>query len=123
MTGSLARVSWVALAALLAVGSSADAHAFLERADPRVGSTVRSAPDKVRLWFTQRLEPAYSRAEIFDEAGQRVALGPATLDPGGRMLLTVPVPPLVSGRYRVHWRVLSVDTHITEGDFTFAVAP
>lgn len=122
MSRGRARVSWVALAALLAVGSSADAHAFLERADPRVGSTVRSAPDKVRLWFTQRLEPAYSRVEVFDEAGQRVDLGPAALDAGERTLLTVPVPPLLSGRYRVRWRVLSLDTHVTEGDFTFTVA-
>ncbi len=122
MTAGGARVSLVALAVLLAVGATADAHAFLERADPRVGSTVRSSPDKVRLWFTQRLEPAYSRAEVFDDVGQRVDLGPAALDPGDRMLLTVPVPPLLSGRYRVRWRVLSVDTHVTDGDFTFTVA-
>jgi len=24
--------------------------------------------------------------------------------------------------YKVIWRVLSVDTHVTEGDFTFSVA-
>jgi len=33
------------------------------------------------------------------------------------------VPPLAPGRYRVKWHVLSVDTHVTEGDFTFTVAP
>ena len=122
MMGGLARVSWVALA-LLAVVSSADAHAFLERADPRVGSTVRSAPDKVRLWFTQRLEPAYSRAEVVDAAGQRVDLGEAALDLDERTLLTIAVSPLPPGRYRVRWRVLSVDTHVTEGDFRFTVSP
>ena len=122
MTTGRTRVAMVVFAAVLAAGATADAHAFLERADPRVGSTVRSSPDKVRLWFTQRLESAYSRAEVFDDTGQRVGLGPSVLDPGDRVLLTIAIPPLPPGRYRVHWRVLSVDTHVTEGDFTFAVA-
>ena len=69
MTTGRARVAMVVFAAVLAAGATADAHAFLERADPRVGSTVRSSPDKVRLWFTQRLESAYSRAEVFDDTG------------------------------------------------------
>jgi len=30
---------------------------------------------------------------------------------------------LMFGTYRVASRVLSVDTHVTEGDFTFDVAP
>jgi hypothetical protein len=38
-------------------------------------------------------------------------------------LLRVSLPKLVPGTYRVTWRVLSVDTHVTEGDFTFAVVP
>jgi methionine-rich copper-binding protein CopC len=33
----------------------------------------------------------------------------------------VPLNPLGPGTYRVKWRVLSVDTHVTEGDFTFRV--
>jgi methionine-rich copper-binding protein CopC len=37
-------------------------------------------------------------------------------------VLRVSLPPLEPGRYRVTWRVLSVDTHVTEGDFTFEVA-
>ena len=30
---------------------------------------------------------------------------------------------LPAGTYAVRWRVLSVDTHVTEGDFTFQVKP
>ena len=33
----------------------------------------------------------------------------------------VPLNPLGPGTYRVKWRVLSVDTHVTEGDFIFRV--
>jgi methionine-rich copper-binding protein CopC len=33
----------------------------------------------------------------------------------------VTLPPLAPGTYTVIWRVLSVDSHITEGRFTFRV--
>jgi len=39
------------------------------------------------------------------------------------VLLRVSLPVLPPGAYRVTWRVLSVDAHVTEGDFTFDVAP
>jgi methionine-rich copper-binding protein CopC len=45
------------------------------------------------------------------------------VDPANPALLQVSLPQLAPGRYRVMWRVLSVDTHVTEGDFTFDVVP
>ena len=99
------------------------AHAFLERADPRVGSTVHGSPDAVRLWFTERLEPAYSRFEVVDDKGRPVSIGQTQVDPADPRSLRALVPALPPGRYRVRWRVLSVDSHVTEGDFTFRVGP
>jgi len=47
-------------------------------------------------------------------------LGDGGLDPSNRTLLRVSVPAL--GRdVRVVWRVLSVDSHVTEGQFSFRV--
>jgi methionine-rich copper-binding protein CopC len=40
-----------------------------------------------------------------------------------RTLLRISLPPLAPGKYRVTWRVLSVDTHVATGEFTFDVAP
>jgi copper resistance protein C len=115
----------VLLIAILALGAAAPAwgHAFLERAEPRVGSTVKSAPAQVRVWFTQNLEPAFSSLEVVSERGERVDQGPAKPDPGNPTLLQVPLKQVGPGTYRVKWRVLSVDTHVTEGDFTFSVKP
>lgn len=112
----------VALATLLLLAGAASGHAFLERAEPRVGSTLRSPPGEVRAWFTQNLEPAFSTLEVVNERGERVDRGPAQLDAAIPTLLWVPLKPLGPGTYRVKWRVLSVDTHVTEGDFTFRVA-
>jgi methionine-rich copper-binding protein CopC len=101
----------------------AGAHAFLDRAIPAVGSTVHGSPSQIRLWFTQRLEPAFSKLQVFDKSGQSVDKGDVQVDHADPTLLEVSVPQLAPGEYRVTWRVLSVDTHVTEGDFTFDVAP
>jgi len=116
---SLLRLA-VACASLIAL--PADAHAFLDHATPAVGSTIHASPAQVKLWFTQELEPAFSTVQVSDANGKRVDKGDPQLDHGDATLLTVPVPPLAPGRYRVRWRVLSVDTHATEGDYTFDVA-
>jgi len=107
-----------ALAALVLLGgAAAQAHAQLERANPRVGSTVRSAPREVTLWFSQKLEPSFSSAQVTDASGARV-------DQGARVngnQIHVSVKALSPGTYRVNWRVLSVDTHTTQGSFSFRV--
>jgi hypothetical protein len=103
--------------------SIACAHAFLDRAAPAVGSVVHGSPTQVKLWFTQQLEAAFSSVRVLDSSGRQVDQGDPQVDRADATLLRVSLPKLVPGTYRVTWRVLSVDTHVTEGDFTFAVVP
>jgi len=117
------RVLLVMCLAACGACSTARAHAFLDHAAPAVGSTVRAPPAQVRLWFTQQLEPAFSTVRVLDRSDKRVDRGDAKVDARDTTILQVSVPALAPGRYRVVWRVLSVDTHVTEGDFTFDVAP
>jgi methionine-rich copper-binding protein CopC len=112
-----------AFVALCVASALAHAHAFLDHAAPAVGSTVRAPPAQVKLWFNQALEPAFSTVRVVDKSNQRVDRADAKVDPGNATVLQISLPPLAPGRYRVVWRVLSVDTHVTEGDFTFDVAP
>src|SRR5215470_18730078 len=113
-----------ALLLCLGIGGigAAHAHAFLDHADPRVGNTVKS-PRIVSLWFTQNLESAFSTIDVLDSNGARVNAGNAVVDGSDRKLLRVPVKVLSPGTYTVKWHVLSVDTHTTEGNFTFRVGP
>ncbi len=60
---------------------------------------------------------------MFDSSGKRVDNGDSRVDSSDDTLLTVSLPQLAPGTYRVVWRVLSVDTHVTEGDFSFDVVP
>ena len=113
----------VGLAAFVAFASGALGHAFLDHAAPAVGSTVRTAPAVVKIWFTQALEPAFSSIKVVDAKGKVIASSNKAVDALDRTLLSLPVPPLSPGTYRVVWRVISVDTHVSEGDFTFEIAP
>lgn len=112
------------VAAILVMSAAlAAAHAVLERAEPQVGSTLKTAPREVKLWFTANLEPAFSTVRVLDKSGQRVDRGDARVDEANPTLLRLGLSAVTAGTYRVVWRVASVDTHITEGDFTFTVVP
>ena len=109
-------------ACICVASSSAAAHAFLDHALPAVGSTVHESPREIRLWFTQRLEPAFSKMRVLDGAGKEVDGGDAHVDAADPTVIVTTVPSLAHGTYRVVWRVVSIDTHVTEGDFTFDVS-
>jgi len=104
---------------LAARAAPARAHAFLDHADPRVGSTVSSPPAAVTLTFTEPIEAAFSRVEVTDAGGRRVETGP--LQHPAPTTITVSLPGLAPGSYTVSWAVVSVDTHPTEGHFQFIV--
>ena len=113
-------IGWMLAAVLCA---QAHAHTFLDHAEPRVGSVLRAAPVQLKLWFTQEIEPAFSSAKVLDAAGKRVDKADAQVDPAHRVLMRVSLQPLAPGDYRVVWRAVAVDTHVTEGDFAFHVRP
>jgi methionine-rich copper-binding protein CopC len=110
-------VGIIPLLLLLATGEAA-AHAFLDHAEPRVGNKVATAPREVTLWFTQNLEAAFSTITVTNPAGQRVDTGKPRIS-GTQM--SVSLRSGGAGTYHVNWRVLSVDTHTTDGNFTFQV--
>ena len=118
-----AKVLAFAVTCLLLSASQVGAHAFLDHAAPAVGSTVHGSPSQLKLWFTQQLEPAFSSAQVLDKSGKRVDKADAKVDASDASVLLVSLPQLAPGKYKVTWRVLSVDTHVTEGDFTFDVSP
>ena len=102
----------------LTANSGAHAHAMLASASPPVGGSVGAAPRQVSLSFTQSLEPAFSSVQVTDSKGARVDVGKAQIS-GSSM--SVGLKALSPGTYRVHWHVLSVDAHKTEGSFSFHV--
>jgi methionine-rich copper-binding protein CopC len=101
----------------LASLSRAQAHAFLDHADPKVGGAV-SPPTQVTVWMTEDLEAAFSKLQVFDAKGVEVDKKDVKVT-GATM--TVSVPTLAPGTYKVIWKAVAVDTHHTTGTFPFTV--
>ena len=109
------------LAVLTLTAPQAFAHAFPAHSQPAVGSTVTQLPKEVSIWFTEKLEPAFSHVEVVNAGGAQVDNGDAQVDAHDPTLLHVSLKPLLAGIYKVEWHVVSVDTHPTQGDFIFTV--
>jgi methionine-rich copper-binding protein CopC len=108
-----------AVVAMAAMPAAALAHARLDNAVPRVGSNG-PAPREVVLNFTEAVEPKFSSVQVVNAKGAAVQAGTAHLGASGTQL-RVGLKALPPGTYTVIWRVLSVDTHRTNGTFSFTV--
>lgn len=115
------------VAAVLGVITAAvqvEAHAFLVRAEPRVGSNVNKHPTEVRVWFSETVQSAASTIQVFNASGKQVDKRDTHSDGGNRAILCISLfPALTPGTYKVVWRVTSMDTHVTHGNFHFQIAP
>jgi copper resistance protein C len=109
------------IAVMLVFIPSAWAHAFIDHAEPAVGSKLAWPPSVVKIWFTERLEPALSKIQVFDSRGSEVDKRDTKVDSTNGQLLVVSLPAIKTGKYRVTWRAVSVDTHVTNGSFEFEI--
>ncbi len=109
--------------AMLLAGSPAVAfaHAHLSDSKPAADAVV-PRPAEVSLHFTEALEKPFSTIEVRDAAGKRVDGGALRAD-ADAVHLVLGLPALPPGLYKVIWHATSVDTHRTEGSYSFTVAP
>jgi methionine-rich copper-binding protein CopC len=114
----------VAVLSMIAATVRVEAHAFLIRAEPRVGSKVNKVPTEVRVWFSETVQAGVSSIHVFDVTGKEVDKKDTHSDRSNRAVLCVSlIPALTPGAYKVVWRVTSADTHVTSGDFHFQIVP
>jgi methionine-rich copper-binding protein CopC len=118
-TSSVKRIAYAAAIWALAISTPAFGHAHLSKSTPATGATV-SPPTEIVLNFTEPLEPAFSTIELRDSMGKRIETGKAQVKDD---VMRLQLKPLPAGRYTVNWRVLSVDTHKSQGNFAFTVKP
>jgi methionine-rich copper-binding protein CopC len=106
---------------LIAGGRLALAHAFLDHAEPAVGSKVAVSPAQVKIWFDSELSSG--TIQVLDSAGKQVDKKDSHVDLKDKKLLVVSLGALGAGTYRVVWQAVSTDTHKTNDDFVFQVKP
>lgn len=112
----------IVVAGLLLGGlASAHAHALLKSATPAVGSTVTTTPTEVAIVFSEAVEPRFSSIEVHDAAGARIDKNDPHTASGdaNRLIVTLQAGP--PGTYKVIWHAVSVDTHRTQGSYSFSV--
>ena len=109
------------LAIAVTVPSAAWAHSFPEREIPSAGEKVASPPPEVVIDFDAPIEKLFAKLEVIGANGKDLAEGaPQISEDGTRM--SVKVPALKPGDYTVKWAVVCIDTHHTQGSYTFTVA-
>jgi methionine-rich copper-binding protein CopC len=108
------------LVAGLVLAGAAWAHVFPQKQEPGAGSTVAS-PAQVRVIFDGPLEPAFSSLTVTDASGKQVNTAKSSVDEHEAALITVELPALAAGRYKVHWVAVASDGHRTHGDYSFDV--
>lgn len=141
---------WAAVLVLVVAGTAAS-HAYLRTSDPAEDSVVADLPGSVQLVFTEPVEvrfsvfkiypveaePSWDRrrlnaaagalvSQVLRRRGDEAERADAGIDAAARTTSEVHMrirPDLRPGPYVVMWRVLSIDTHTTQGFYVFTYQP
>jgi len=107
------------IALTIAGASAAWAHSFPEHESPAAGETIGAPPAEVTIKYDAPIEKLFDSLRVLDASGQDKATGaPQVSDDGYELSVPVKLSP---GEYTVQWRVVCIDTHHTEGSYTFTV--
>lgn len=109
-----------ALLGSLLVASSALAHAHLKGQTPAADSTVK-APAELSLMFSEGVEADFSKVTITRDGADVLVKSLVTQGGDKKTLIVTPAVPLTAGEYKVEWHVVSIDTHKSEGAYSFKV--
>jgi copper resistance protein C len=110
-----------ALAIVMANAIVVSAHSFPETEIPSAGQTVSTAPAEVTINFDAPIEKLFAKLEVTGANGTNEAVGAPQISDDARRM-SVKVSSLKPGDYTVKWAVVGIDTHHTEGSYTFTVA-
>jgi len=117
---ALALASGTFLASMFGV-MAASAHSFPEQEVPPAGATLTYPPTQVTIKYDAPIEKLFASLQVLNSAGQNEAAGAPEVSPDG-WELSVPLNKLQPGEYTVQWRVVCIDTHHTQGSYSFTVA-
>jgi copper transport protein len=120
--GRLAIVSWLAATWLLLACAPALAHANLVGASPRPGGEVSKPPERVELRFSEPVDAEFDPVVVRTVSGARVDAHNAHVDPEDARVVLADLERVPEGSYTVKWRVTSIDGHVVDGRYAFAVA-
>jgi copper transport protein len=95
-------------------------HARLLRSTPAADARLTSAPQSIRLVFSEAVVAELSQILVTGSAGAAQTLR-VTVDPRDNHVLVGDVVSLPFGTHKVAWRIVSADGHPIIGNFSFSV--
>jgi hypothetical protein len=93
-------------------------HAILKEATPAAHSVVSGPNISIRLKFNSRIDAARSR--LYLNSGSHAEPVKISGQETQNTLLAT-ITDVKPGEYRIHWQVLALDGHITDGEVPFTV--
>jgi copper transport protein len=100
--------------------SPVEAHGYLVRSIPENRAVYERPPNRLQYWFSEALEPNFSKVNLRNQAGDVIATG--GLSENDDRLLTLDVPELEDGAYIVELRpAFASDGHVVAESRIFFV--
>lgn len=98
------------------------AHASLVKSEPPRRASLSESPKQVQLWFNEEIEASYATIEVLDSDGNVVSTEePKPVENDLKsVVLALPLK-LDPGRYKIEYRILSVDGHVVESSYGFRI--
>lgn len=109
---------FIAMFSLFWGPTDVSAHAYLASSTPQQESGMNQPLQEIRLQFTEKINADISKVIVKDSSG-KIVNGKQSSENAEWLIVTVDSLP--KDVYTVEWQVLSVDSHVTEGAFRFAV--
>lgn len=120
MTSKSVRSFVLAMVIMLSTPPVARAHSFPEEQHPSAGETLSAAPPEIRIKFDAPIEKLFAKLQVTDSSGKDYGVGTPLISSDG-IELTEKVGALKPGEYTVRWAVVCIDTHHTEGSYSFTI--
>ncbi|KGE19258.1 copper resistance CopC/CopD family protein [Paenibacillus wynnii] len=95
------------------------AHAKVLQSVPAANAKLQNSPLEIKIQYSEGFNAELSKIILQDDAGKPIT---GKLTTGTDQWLIYQIPTLSGGAYTVKYQVLSEDTHVVEGSFTFTVA-
>jgi len=109
-------------AALLAWdAAAAAAHAIVLESEPAADAKLLEPPTRISLRFNSKIEKRLSHVTLADADGRPVPLAAQAGDGEKSDRIVLSLGKLRPGEYRIRYKVLAADGHITEGALRFTV--
>jgi copper resistance protein C len=122
MTLKLSRLAVTALmmVAIAVLARAAAAHSFPEEQHPSAGQKLSAPPSEIQIKFDAPIEKLFAKLQVIGADGKNYAVGDPQVSDDG-IELTSKVAALKPGEYTVKWAVVCIDTHHTQGSYSFTV--